>query len=482
MKQTISRRNFLKFAGTAALGTLAAGYASAPGLVERYEISQLPSAPEDAYNVLLLVMDTVRSQNLSLYGYQRVTTPKLDQLAKSGIVFDKAIVPAPWTLPSHASMFTGRWHHELSTNWRTPLDRTFPTLAEVLSEAGYLTAGFVANTFYLSVEHGTNRGFIHYEDYLVRPDEILVSSSLARTVANNNFVRDITNYHDYIIRRSAEDLNTSAIRWLSKQNDRPFFTFINYMEAHEPYLPPKPYDGQFGPRIVRDHSEVTHELRRSLRWDRINMPPEQIQAEIDSYDGAIAYLDDQISALLETLNEMGKLENTLVIITSDHGEQFGEHMLYGHGQSLYWPSLHVPLIFLLPGEHPSGLRIERPVSLRDMAATILDILGVENANKIPGESMAQYWNDPAAAAGMLETPLLSEVYGGFGHYDWYPIAQGDVKSIYLEGYHYIKIGDDQEELYKVDEDPSEENDLAQSAEHNTLLKDMRIELEAVSRT
>ena len=137
-------------------------------LKERREASRpLPSG--DPPNVLLIVLDTVRADRLSLYGYRRPTSPTLERLAKRGIRFDEARATAPWTLPSHASMFTGRWPHELDVDWYTPLGTKFPTLAEYLGSRGYATAGFVANVHYCSYDFGLDRGFTHYEDYVLEP-------------------------------------------------------------------------------------------------------------------------------------------------------------------------------------------------------------------------------------------------------------------------------------------------------------------------
>ena len=135
-------------------------------LAERREASR-PLPPGDPPNVLLITLDTVRADHLSLYGYGRPTSPVLERLARLGIRFDEARAPAPWTLPSHASMFTGRWHHELSVDWMTPLDKKYPTLAEYLGSRGYATAGFVANLFACSYDSGLSRGFTHYEDYIL---------------------------------------------------------------------------------------------------------------------------------------------------------------------------------------------------------------------------------------------------------------------------------------------------------------------------
>ncbi len=170
--------------------------------------ARLPTAEVDSGsrrfpNVLLITLDTVRAANLSLYGYSRQTTPNLDRFAKRGVVFDKAFATAPWTLPSHASLFTGRWPHELSTDYTVPLDGTHPTLAEYLSRQGYRTAGFVANLGYCSFGTGLARGFEHYEDYRRSLGQIASSSTLVRKVANNFNLRRLVRNDQHLNRISA---------------------------------------------------------------------------------------------------------------------------------------------------------------------------------------------------------------------------------------------------------------------------------------
>jgi arylsulfatase A-like enzyme len=145
---------------------IAGGALGWPRWVESRAIAALPAPPAGAPNVLLIVLDTVRARSLGLYGYERATSPNLDRFAKNGVVFSHAFSASPWTLPSHGAMFTGRLPHELSGGWMTPIDGTYPTLAEALSSVGYLTAGFIANTTYCPAEFGLARGFSHYEDHL----------------------------------------------------------------------------------------------------------------------------------------------------------------------------------------------------------------------------------------------------------------------------------------------------------------------------
>ena len=162
-------RKYVTFCCITLLGLVpvAAGFVVAGDRLKQWREAGRPYPVSDSPNVLLIVMDTVRADHLSLHGYHRPTSPTLEQLAKKGIRFDEARATAPWTLPSHASMFTGRWPHELGVKWMTPLTGNYPRLAEYLGTHGYATAGFVGNTLYCSYDTGLDRGFTHYEDYVL---------------------------------------------------------------------------------------------------------------------------------------------------------------------------------------------------------------------------------------------------------------------------------------------------------------------------
>ena len=217
---------------------LCVGWQGWHALAEGRAIAALPPARAGAPNVLLIILDTVRAWSLSLYGYPRPTTPNLDRLAKQGVVFDRAISTAPWTLPSHGSVFTGRFPHELSADWDRPLDGTAPTLAELLRSRGYVTAGFVANTRYCIAELGLGRGFVHYEDFPLSLGELVLSSSLGRFITNNPVLRRVAGSYELLDRKPAATINRDFLDWLDRSPERPFFVFLNYFDAHEPYLPP----------------------------------------------------------------------------------------------------------------------------------------------------------------------------------------------------------------------------------------------------
>jgi arylsulfatase A-like enzyme len=411
-------------------------------------------------NVLLIVMDTVRARNLSVYGYARPTTPRLEQFAKAGVRFDRAIATAPWTLPSHAAMFTGRFPHEMSADFRTPLDGEHPTLAEALSARGYSTAGFVANTFFCNAENGLSRGFAHYEDYVVSPSEFALSASLVRAILNRDAVRRLINYHDVIGRRSAEEINHAFLKWLERQNSQPFFAFLNYLDAHEPCLPPAPFDEKFGTKIEHERFRSVHLLRTSWRRRREKSSPQAQQADIDCYDGAIAYLDRQIGCLLDELERRGRLKNTLVIITSDHGEAFGENGHYGHIDSAYLAQLHVPLLISAPDVVPAGRVVTEAVSLRDLPATVMEVIGA--ASTFPGSSLARHWRGSSAKEA---TPLLSEInIAPIRPRACAPRMKAVITSLVLDRYHYLRNPDGGEELYDYVSDPSERNDITGTVE------------------
>jgi hypothetical protein len=228
----------VKFAGFAPLGLLGLLAGASFGVEEWKERSGSgTSSPGEAgRNVILVVLDTVRADRLSAYGYHRDTTPNLARLATRGVRFDRAFSTAPWTAPSHASLFTGRWPHELTIGWDRPLDATFPTLAESLAEAGYATAGFVANTTYCSYETGLDRGFEHYEDYDVTLRGVLLCSSLVeRALA---FAHKHPTWVNALglggpskgDRKDAARINRDFLGWLDGHagRDRPFFAFLNY--------------------------------------------------------------------------------------------------------------------------------------------------------------------------------------------------------------------------------------------------------------
>lgn len=418
------------------------------GLHERRTIAALPAAPAGAPNVLFLILDTVRASSLGLYGAQRATTPKLDELAKSGTVFDWAFSTAPWTLPSHASMFTGRYSSQHTGDWTSPLDARFPTIAEVFSGYGYATAGFTANLVATPRGFGLDRGFSRYEDHRRSLGQIVLSTSLGqaeslrqmwealvgqrwiggavRALARFNFEPRYS-YPDNDP-KVAPEVAASFLRWRRDVGDRPYFAFLNFFDAHGPYDSPARYDTIFG------------------RSDRV----------LDKYERAIRYLDDELAILFDSLRAEGSLDRTIVILTSDHGEQFGEHGLGWHSNSLYEQLVHVPLFIRYPAKVPAGARVARQVSLRDLSATMMDLAGLPDRRGIAGASLATTW----MASGGETSEVLAELSRAINSDAKNPNSRGDMLAVADDSLHYIRNGDGTFELYAYRRDPREEHDLA----------------------
>ena len=411
---------------------------------ERRAIASLPPARPGAPNVLVLILDTVRSLDLQLYGYARATSPELERFAARGVVFDRAIAPAPWTLPSHAAMFTGRAPHELSADWRVPLDDRYPTLAEVLRDRGYLTAGFVGNLAYASTESGLNRGFVHYEGFLRTPANILTSGMVLHRLVSSAVVRNRLDWHELIERKPAAGLHERTVTFLEQHPGKPWFTFINFYDAHDPYLPPPPFDTAFTGRRIPSRE------RNFTLLNTAPVTPAQARTERDAYDQSIRALDYEVGRLLADLEARGHLRNTIVVITADHGEEFGEHGLLSHGSSLYAPALRVPLIIVYPGHVPEGQRVERTVSLRSLAATVLDLAG--SPAVLPGESLRSAWTAHDTVRGLPHA--IAEVRYAPRLPKWFPASKGDMSAVFTGEFELIRNGGGSEEIFDLGVDPT----------------------------
>ncbi|MGH7555771.1 MAG: sulfatase-like hydrolase/transferase [Longimicrobiales bacterium] len=437
-----------------------------PVLREQRALASLPAAVSGAPNVLLIILDTVRAASLSLYGYERSTTPNLERFAREGVVFERAISTAPWTLPSHASLFTGLFPHESNADWLTPLEAGPSTLAEVFAARGYRTTASVANTIYAGNQTGLDRGFATYADYHVSPSWIIGSTSLGRFLTRSQRVRRVLGQYELLGRKPAPRVSADFLSWLSKTGDRPFFAFLNYFDAHEPFLPPAPFDRQF---LTTDRPGFLDRL-----WNGGDPLTQRIQrrqdpgAHMAMYDGAIRYLDQELNEFLEELRARGVLDNTIVVITADHGEEFLEHAVPEHGNSLYYPSIHVPLVIRFPGAVPSGSVVQDAVSLRDVPATILDLVGETNAS-LPGTSLVPSWTGGSSDRSLI----FSELTTVAGKPASYPVSKGDMVSIVSGNLHLIRNGDGVLELYDLDADPWEKNNLASSPAYAAALARLR---------
>jgi len=420
---------------------------------ERVTVSNLPQAKDFAPNVLMIVVDTLRADHLSLQGYDRNTDPNMTRIAREGVMFENAYATSSWTLTAHASLFTGRWPYEHKADGGRSLDDTYPTIAEALSSRGYRTGAFNGNFETVTKHWGFARGFSHFEDYYRTIPQLAVSSVYGRFMEYYVFHK-VFNMEYSIDRRWAPGINQSALNWIDQNNEKPFFVFINYFDVHAPYISQD--RGMFS-----DMANPGGLVNTDWTTANIYNPktPEQIQGEIDAYDGGIYYTDQQIQNLLNELDKHDVLDNTIVIITSDHGELFGEHGLWEHHNSLYKPVIHVPLIIWEPGTVPQGVRIPTVVSNVSLPVTILNMLGYQDQTEFPGPSLVSLWTDPNSAAQWPD-PIAEMAESSWVNPNHLSI-NGDMVSVISNDWQYIEHEINGVELYDMNNDPDQLSNLAE---------------------
>jgi arylsulfatase A-like enzyme len=450
-----------------------AATAAATGLTQRASeqraIAALSTPPANAPNVLWIVMDTTPAKRLSMYGYARPTSPHLERFARTGVVFDHCMSSTSWTLPSHATMFSGKLRHEQDCGWTKPLGAQHRMIAEVLRDRGYATGGFAANALYLSREFGLAQGFCRYREPRTLLGQAIQSSQLANSIAKRTLLPVFNG--QVVGRKTGATINANCLEWLAQlSKDRPYFAFLNYMETHTPYVPSPSNAARFG---------VTKSITGNLDLDGGLIPNQEgwLENLVHTYDACVADLDQHIGRLLNDLSRRGHLENTLVIITADHGEQLGEHDLLYHSNSLYTPQIHVPLIISFPGVLPANRRFDEVVSLAHLPSTVMDLLGAADDHPFPRESLRSRLVGPESAApASLEFVTAVLTAKGERLNDALrstPIAKGSMCSVISSTHQYVLNGDGSEELYAYVQDPDEELNLVHSADFAHLVERMR---------
>lgn len=371
----------------------------------------------DLPDILFLVLDTQRADRLGCYGYDRPISPNLDRFAAQGVLFEQAIAPAQWTVPSHASMFTGHYptSHQVTQSSQR-LDPSRAHLAEILARSGYETVGFCNNPLVGILNNGFKRGFQQFYNYGgAIPSLPQESSSLPwpfnqMVEGYTQFLRRISypiqNYFgqsDLAFRFSLQSWATPLwskmanfkgqnarsvkdtarfLRTREKQGkDKPLFLFLNLMETHLPFWPPGQYVEQVAP-YMRESKEARTIMRtwnrEAYRWAApLAEPLGELEAQIlsDMYDAEVAYQDDYLGELFAVLGDRAKRANTLTVIVSDHGDGLGEHGFMGHAFVAYQELAHVPLIIDWPDHWPQAERVEAPVSTRRVFHTMLEAVG-----------------------------------------------------------------------------------------------------------
>jgi arylsulfatase A-like enzyme len=412
-------------------------------------------APDGRPNVLLIVMDTVQAGHLALYGYGRDTTPNLRSLATDAVVYTNAMSASDITLTSHASLFTGMypsWHGaycdpEHAAYGRAVSDR-YPTLAELLHTGGYQTTAVAAN-LYLRADFGLERGFDRFR--IPRPVPMLAAENgfmLRGSVRRGlNLLFDTAQFDR--LYAMGEDIDAALFSELAglSPSRGPAFVFVNYMDAHFPYVPPAPYDTRYPGR----HSGMTQEdlevEQKALVWGEGSAGDYRSHCE-SQYDGGIAYTDRQIGEVVSWLKRRGAYDNTMIVVTSDHGEAFGERHRVGHANSPYQNLLHVALIVKYPHQSHRGTE-ERPVSLTDVAPTILETAGIAVPPTVQGRSLT----------ATAERDIFSETFPC-------PVAHPPecpngctARAIFSWPYKYITSSNGRRELFDLGSDPAEDRNL-----------------------
>jgi len=414
-----------------------------PGIVGR-EMAQRSALPEERptevaevapINVIFYLVDTLRADRLSLYGYDRETSPALDRFAKSAFVFDNAYSPGSMTADVIAPIFVsalrlGARHLQVDTG--APEERTLP---EVMSSAGYRTAAFQAN-FTLRSALGYDRGFDVYQTVTAARED-----GLPGIRAGN-----------------ADEVQAKALDWMSRQGREPFFLYMQTMEPHNPYNPPAKFRGKFGGRYTppAEREISIDEIFRSKGKDPASLDPRKREAgqevldqlwqlDPNRYDECVAYVDDAFGRFVAELARRGLLERTLIVLTADHGEALGDGGVGRrrlHGFSLHEELVHVPLVIRFPGQ-ASGRRVADVVSLMDLAPTIVEAVGQPVPDLYRGHSMFAPRPPYPAAFG--------ERFDRRGRIDSY-VREGPWKVIGGDRVGY--------RLYDLDNDRHEKKDLA----------------------
>ena len=347
----------------------------------------------DHPSILLVTLDTTRADRIGCYGYDAAATPAIDALAGDGVLFERAYSAAPLTLPSHATLLTGRLppEHGLRVNGTTVLPAEVPTLVEDFKAAGYDTAAFIA-AFVLDSKFGLDRGFDQYDDDM---------AGAASTVID---------LHQY---RNGQLVTDRALDWLSSREAKaPFFCWVHLYDPHAP----------------------THAHRDRFGDTYVDRP----------YDGEIAFVDMQVARLVAWLRETGQYDDAVVAVMGDHGEGLGDHRENRHGYMVYGTTLRVPWIMKLPRQAAAGTRVGAVVSLASAAPTLLDAAGLVGGARLPSPSLAPAWTGGAVP----DQACYAETDSPWDEHRWCPL-----RAITTRDWKYIKTT--RPELYHLAEDPGE---------------------------
>jgi arylsulfatase A-like enzyme len=398
-------------------------------------------------------LDAVRADHLSCYGYGQKTTPNIDRISHESVLFANAFSAAPWTLPSHASMFTGLYPSQHKADWgHVYLDAGFPTLAEKLRDVGYQTVGFSENVF-VGRSFGLARGFGEFHDTWRRP---LVVRAIARVATR------VLGYRERL--ECAERSVGLLERWVlnNSHSGKPFFAFVNLMAAHLPRYPRSALSSRNWTKENLARIEPVNLIPERYYLPKYKLSQQELAIMSDIYDGEISYLDSHIGDLISFLAKAGILDKTIVILTSDHGENFGEHELIEHQFCLYNTLLHVPLIMRYPPVLKRGT-VDKKVSTVFLSKTILSLVEVAPREAPEGlhlDPLAQIKGQDLVVAEFSNgVKMLKGVLGAEGVEVDFSRFDKSLRCVIQGDYKFIWSSNGQYELYRMREDFGEIDNL-----------------------
>ena len=406
-------------------------------------------------NVVVIVIDTLRADHLSCYGYERETSPEIDRFAETAVLFEQAICPAPWTMSSTSSLLSSLYpltHGLYHASANRPLPESIVTLPEALGD-DWVTGGFVANDL-LAPETRINQGFDTYELVTTphRPDP----------------------HAD-----AADKVNGRALPWIRDNRDERFFLYLHYMDPHDPYTDPAEHHREFDPDYTGSFNGHIGHYFKTMAQERRRRPwpieERDLENMIARYDGEIRYVDAYVREVLDELATLGLDDRTIVVITADHGEQFLEHGGLKHGTSIYQEEVRVPLLVHVPGVTTKPRRVPTPVATLDLYPTLLDLVDIEAPPELDGKSLADAIR--AAGSALPAREVRTETSHG-----WNWAADGSlvrnkswIGAVIRDNQKMIATVDDEvsapDELYDLASDPGETKNLASDdAERTTELR------------
>jgi len=431
------------------------------GVRVAYELGPLWRGGDLSPNVIIVSIDTLRKDHLSCYGYEGCQTPNIDEFSQKCVVFENCIAPAPHTVPSMASLLTGVYPMVHGSRFlpSIPINDDIQTLSQILKLYGYHTELYTANPL-MDVARGFNRGFDFYQSWTFTGDLSYYLPQRVFVILNRMLlferIETRVKYFD-----TTEWLRGKVASRLERLNNySPFFLWFHFLDPHAAYTPPQDF-------IPANEDEQRRLSSIKFKLEEDKYPRSEVSDIVKLYDGEVQYVDDALGDLFRRMEDLGIFDDTIVVLTADHGEEFWEHGGFGHGHCLYPEVVRIPLMIYLPPSLGSVCgHIYDYVSLVDIAPTILEYLGLPSSKGMGGKSLSALIESVNKHHSLDDGSLSS--YSIFNELAQYPHKPSVKKSIYEDNYHLVydfTLGE--KELYDLDGDPGELVDISAEDEDTT---------------